>query len=88
MNAADTMPTESLIKTLEKRYPMGLIIGYVTEDPSEVSSKDEKYSEVFVMQGPISTRRGMLINMMDNLRDRLMFDEDFIDTDDDDDEDF
>ena len=50
------IPIELLLDELERRFPIGVVIGYVTDDPSVSSGIADK----FTTSGPISVQTGLI----------------------------
>jgi len=79
------IPTSKIVEELEKRYPAGFVLAFLTDDPSY--NKDG-FTEYFKSSGPHSSQRGLSENLVDHIsaaNDPMMGG--FYDEDEDDDED-
>ena len=60
------LPTEDMVKELERRYPAGFIMAFLTDDPS---FNKTGFTEYFRSFGPSSSQRGLADNLADYISD-------------------
>ena len=86
-NLISEIPTDVIVSEMERRYPAGFVMAFLTDDPS---FNKEGFTEYFKSSGPSSSQRGLSENLVDHIAEAnnpMSFGY-FDDDDDDDDDDF
>ena len=58
----ESVPTSLLVKELERRYPAGFVMAFLTDDPS---FNNKGFTEYFKSHGPSSVQRGLAETLTD-----------------------
>ena len=67
------IPIKDLVDEFERRFPIGVVVMFITDDPSfnEFNSDDVSDSEFIRVTGSPSIKRGMIETLRDTVRQDL-----------------